>query len=55
MKMTSDHKLCIKNFIDENWEQFVAHVAGEAGVTEEEAEGLAEELTEALEEEVMYG
>lgn len=55
MKLDSEQKQLISNFIGENWEQFVSHVAGHNGITEEEAEELAEGISEALENEAMYG
>ncbi|QIZ02608.1 hypothetical protein AhyVDH1_003 [Aeromonas phage AhyVDH1] len=45
-----DHQQCsiLLGFAEENWEQFVAHVAGHNGITEEEAEAEAEDIVEAL-------
>ncbi|ANZ52186.1 hypothetical protein Ahp2_04 [Aeromonas phage Ahp2] len=54
MKLDSDQNQTLLTFISENWEQFVGHVAGHNGVTEEEAEELADAISEALEEAVMY-
>ncbi|MGL5286140.1 MAG: hypothetical protein ACRC8D_08375 [Aeromonas sp.] len=54
MKLDSDQKQTILDFIGENWEQFVGTVAGREGISEEEAEPKAEAIIEALEEEVMY-
>lgn len=47
-----DHQQCsiLLGFAEENWEQFVANVAGHNGITEEEAEAEAEAIIEALEE-----
>ncbi|AWH15068.1 hypothetical protein [Aeromonas phage 85AhydR10PP] len=55
MKLDSDQKQSILDFISENWNQFVEHVAGRECATTELAEGLAEEIVECLEEEVMIG
>ncbi|APU01145.1 hypothetical protein [Aeromonas phage 32] len=55
MKLDGTQKQHLLNFIEENWEQFVQHMAGSLGITEEEADPISEELAETLTEEVQYG
>ncbi|MGL4755206.1 MAG: hypothetical protein ACRCXB_22840 [Aeromonadaceae bacterium] len=55
MRLDSDQKQTILDFVNEHWENFVATVAGREGISEEEAEPKAEAIVEALEEESLYG
>lgn len=55
MKLDSQQKQSLLDFISENWEQFIAHVEGREMVERDRAEEMAEEISDALTQEVMYG
>ncbi|MGL4505836.1 MAG: hypothetical protein ACRCUF_08885 [Aeromonas sobria] len=52
MKLTSDQKQLLLAFIGEHWEKFVAHVGDSTGTDGIDADSTANDLHDALEEEV---
>ncbi|MGL5093675.1 MAG: hypothetical protein ACRC8B_22705 [Aeromonas sobria] len=55
MKLDSTQKQALLDFISENWNQFVEHMASREPGTDEEVEEKADAIHEGLTEEVMYG
>lgn len=55
MKLDSAQKQVLLDFISENWNQFVEHIAERESGTDEEVEAMADAIHEGLSEEVMLG